>query len=290
MAAQQAGIALGLGSLRVALEHPGARRHLPGARSWRRTSLLLANLGAVQLNYGYGVDECRRAMEMVGADALVLHLNPMQEALQGGGNTNFSPGSSRRSRRLPRKMPVVLKEVGFGLSEEVARWAAGPGSWPWTWPARAAPVEPGGGPFRGRRRRPKRMAGAFAEWGIPTAESLRAARRAAPGLALIASGGVRSGLDMAKAIALGANLAGWRCPSCGPPWSPDAVRSSSPDMAEELRMAMFGAGAGRPGRPVPARRVDGERLGKPWVPMATRRSSCPASFLPRSTTPASHGW
>ena len=206
--------------------------------------VLLANLGAVQLNYGYGVDECRRAMEMVGADALVLHLNPMQEALQPGGNTNFS-GLKAKIAAVADKMPVVLKEVGFGLSEEVARWAAGNG-------IAALDVAGAGGTSWSRVEAhgsggvgAGRLAAVFAEWGIPTAESVRAVRRGAPGLAVIASGGVRTGLDIAKAIALGANLGGLALPFLrAAVLSPDAVLELIAGLTEELRLACFGAGAG----------------------------------------------
>ncbi len=241
-AAQQAGVALGLGSLRVALEHP----ELAGSFRVRAAApdvLLLANLGAVQLNYGYGLEECRRAMDLTGADALVLHLNPMQEALQGG-DTNFS-GLKAKIAAIAARMPVVLKEVGFGISAEVTRWAAEAG-------VVAVDVAGAGGTSWSRVEshfvagsRQKRIAATFAEWGIPTAESLRAARLAAPDLSLIASGGVRSGLDVAKAVALGANLAGVALPFLkAAVVSSDAVAEVIADMAEELRIAMFGVGAG----------------------------------------------
>ncbi len=241
-AAQRAGMALGLGSLRVALEHP----ELAGSFQVRAVApdvLLLANLGAVQLNYGYGVDECRRAMEIAGADALVLHLNPIQEALQGGGNTNFA-GLKAKIAAVAAQIPVVIKEVGFGVLGEVARWAAEAG-------IVAVDVAGAGGTSWSKVEahfvagsRQKRIAHTFAEWGIPTVESLLAARRAAPGLPLIASGGVRSGLDVAKAIALGANLAGVALPFLkAAVVSAEAVAEVIADLEEELRIAMFGVGA-----------------------------------------------
>lgn len=242
-AAQSAGVALGLGSLRVALEHP----ELAGSfqvRSAAPDVLLLANLGAVQLNYGYGVDECRRAMELAGADALVLHLNPLQEALQDGGNTDFA-GLKDKIAAVAAKIPVVIKEVGFGVSGEVARWAAESG-------VVAVDVAGAGGTSWSRVEahfaagsRQRRIASTFAEWGIPTVESLLAARRAAPGLPLIASGGVRSGLDVAKAIALGANLAGVALPLLrAAVVSAEAAGELIADLEQELRIAMFGVGAG----------------------------------------------
>jgi isopentenyl-diphosphate Delta-isomerase len=242
-AAQRAGVALGLGSLRVALEHP----ELAGSFQVRAAApdvLLLANLGAVQLNYGYGIDECRRALSITGADALVLHLNPLQEALQGGGNTDFA-GLKDKIAAVAAQMPVILKEVGFGVSGEVARWAAQAG-------VVAVDVAGAGGTSWSKVEahfvagsRQKRIARTFAEWGIPTVESLVVSRRAAPGLPLIASGGVRSGLDVAKAIALGANLAGVALPFLkAAVVSAEAAGEVIADLEEELRIAMFGVGAG----------------------------------------------
>ena len=207
-AAQKHRVALGVGSQRAALEHPELAdtfrvRHLAP------DILLFANLGAVQLNYGYTVDHCRRAVEMIEADALILHLNPLQEALQPEGNTRFS-GLLRKIEAVCRalEVPVVVKEVGWGISEHTARLlaeagvaaidVAGAGGTSWS------QVEMHRAPTEGLRR----LAAAFVDWGIPTAESLLAARRGAPDLPLFASGGLRTGIDIAKTIALGAALGG----------------------------------------------------------------------------------
>ena len=119
-AAQELGLGMGVGSLRAALENPDL---IPTyqVRDVAPDILLLANLGAVQLNYGYGVDHCRRAVEMIEADGLILHLNPLQEALQFDGNTDFS-GLLGKIEKVCHalEVPVVVKEVGWGLSEEVA--------------------------------------------------------------------------------------------------------------------------------------------------------------------------
>ena len=120
-AAQETGIAMGLGSQRAALQHPElapsyqVRRYAPDV-------LLLANLGAIQLNYDYGVDECRRAVEMVEADALILHLNALQEALQPEGDTRWA-GLLEKIEQVCRALPVpvIAKEVGWGFSEQDAR-------------------------------------------------------------------------------------------------------------------------------------------------------------------------
>jgi len=243
-AAQQTGIAMGLGSLRVALEDATL------ADSFRVRSLapdvpLLANLGAVQLNYGYSVDECRRAVEMVEADALILHLNALQEALQLGGDTNFS-GLLRRIEQVCRQLevPVVVKEVGWGISREVARQLAAAG-------VAAIDVAGAGGTswsqvemHRAVDALGRRVAATFRDWGIPTADSIRMVREAAPEVVLIASGGLRNGLDVAKAIALGAHMAGLSRPFLkAATVSTAAVVEVVQATVAELRIAMFCIGA-----------------------------------------------
>jgi len=243
-AAQTAGIGMGLGSQRAAIEDPT----LADTFRVRRVApdiLLMANLGAVQLNYGYGADECRRAVEMVEADALILHLNPLQEALQPEGDTRFAgllPQIEAVCRALD--VPVLVKEVGWGLSEETARQLAHAG-------VAALDVAGAGGSswsqvemHRATTERQRQVAAAFADWGIPTAESLRMARRGAPGLPIVASGGIRDGIEMAKAIALGAAA----CSIAGP-FLHAAVRSTAAVaelitvLMDQLRVAMFATGA-----------------------------------------------
>ncbi|MFQ5945405.1 MAG: type 2 isopentenyl-diphosphate Delta-isomerase, partial [Anaerolineae bacterium] len=203
-AGQEHGIAMGLGSLRAALEEPGMAATYR-VRDQAPDLLLLANLGAVQLNYGYGVDECRRAVELVEADGLILHLNPLQEAVQPEGNTDFSGLLSKIGRVCKAlEVPVIVKEVGWGVSRRVARMledagvaaidVAGAGGTSWTEVER----------HRARTATARSVAAAFSGWGIPTAESLLEVRAAAPDLEAIASGGIRNGVDIAKALALGA--------------------------------------------------------------------------------------
>jgi isopentenyl-diphosphate delta-isomerase len=207
-AAQEMHVAMGVGSQRTALEHPEeadtfrVRRYAPDI-------LLFANLGAVQLNYGYGVEHCRRAVDMIDANALCLHLNPLQEAVQEGGDTNFS-GLARKIAEICKgvEVPVIVKEVGWGISERTASLlkdcgvaaidVAGAGGTSWS------QVEM----HRASRNFARELAATFVGWGIPTAKSVQLVRHAAPGLLIFASGGLKDGLDVAKCIALGATLGG----------------------------------------------------------------------------------
>ncbi|MFM9108355.1 MAG: type 2 isopentenyl-diphosphate Delta-isomerase [Chloroflexota bacterium] len=245
LAAREFGVAMGVGSQRVAIENPDfapffdIRRHAPDI-------LLLANLGAIQLNCGYGPDECRRAVDMIGADALALHLNPVQEALQAGGDVNWS-GLLRRIEAVCSviETPVVVKEVGWGISGAVARQlaeagvsaidCAGAGGTSWSEVERhRAPTE-----------RLRAVAAAFVDWGIPTAESLLMVRAAVPHLPVFASGGLRSGVDAAKAVALGADLAGFAAPLLRAAASSEtAAHDALAAIVDQLRVSMFAAGAG----------------------------------------------
>ena len=243
-AAQTLGIAMGVGSQRVAIEDPTASQTYQVRKS-APDAFLMANLGAVQLNYGYGIEQCRQAIDMIRADALVLHLNPLQECLQPDGNTDFSgllPKIEALCKALP--VPVVVKEVGWGLSEEVAHALAQVG-------VAALDVAGAGGTCwseveRHRITQPeaRHIASDFADWGIPTSESVQLARRGAPDLPIIASGGIRTGIDVAKCIALGANLAGLAHPLLQPAMlSPEAVIERLSMLIDELRIAMFCVGA-----------------------------------------------
>ena len=208
-AAQAVGVAMGVGSQRTALEHP---EQIPTFAITRKTApdiLLFANLGAVQLNYGYTLDHCRRAVDMLQADALILHLNPLQEAVQAGGNVNFE-GLAKKIEVICKKLevPVIVKEVGWGISERTAKLLADCG-------VSAIDVAGAGGTSWSQvemHRAPdeftRQLAATFVGWGIPTAESILNVRKAAPDMTVFASGGLKDGLDIAKCIALGASLGG----------------------------------------------------------------------------------
>jgi isopentenyl-diphosphate delta-isomerase len=243
-AAQETGIAMGLGSLRAALEDSSLAESYR-VRPVAPDILLFANLGAVQLNYGYTVDHCRRAVELVEADALILHFNALQEALQPEGNTDFS-GLLNEVEAVCKKLevPVTAKEVGWGFSEDVAHRLADVG-------ISAIDVAGAGGTswsqvemHRADSAVRRRVAATFRDWGIPTVESIQMVRRGAPDLPIIASGGLRNGLDIAKAIALGAQLGGMAGPFLkAAVVSVEAVLEVIQVTASELGTTMFCIGA-----------------------------------------------
>jgi isopentenyl-diphosphate delta-isomerase len=244
-AAQAYGVAMGLGSQRAGLAHPETADTFK-VRHVAPDILLFANLGAVQFNYGYGVDECQRTVDMIEADALILHLNPLQEAVQPEGDVNFD-GLARKIEAVCKQLdvPVIAKEVGWGISEQAARMLADAG-------VSAIDVAGSGGTswsqvemFRAPDDLHKRVAAAFRDWGIPTAQSIQMVKRAAPQLPIIASGGIRSGIDIAKAMALGASLGGMAGPFLkAATISSDAVAETLEETIRVLRIAMFAAGAG----------------------------------------------
>ena len=239
-AAERRGVAIGVGSQRKALEAPELAASFQ-IREQAPSVPLLANLGAVQLNYGYGVEECRRAVEMIQADALVLHLNPLQEAIQPEGDRNFADLLSKIGEVVRGlEVPVIVKEIGCGLSAPVAEALRGEG---------VTIVDTAGlggtswARIEAARARDHELGELFAEWGVPTPESI--VRLAAiDGLTVIGSGGVRSGLDAAKAIALGADLVGLAQLFLGPATeSADAAAAAIERVERELTIAMFCAGA-----------------------------------------------
>ncbi len=246
VAAERAGVALGLGSQRAALEDVRLLATYR-VREVAPRVVLFANIGAVQLNYGVSTDDAQRVVDGIGADGLYLHFNPLQEALQPNGETNFRallPKIGRLCREL--SVPVIAKSVGSGISvRSAARLieagvtaidVAGAGGTSW------ARVE---GRRAGDSTR-EELAETFAGWGYPTAEATAALRRAFGDLPLIASGGVRSGVDVAKALALGANLAGIGLPFLEPATrSAEAVSERLDLVLSGLRIALFASGCRR---------------------------------------------
>ncbi len=243
-AAQTHRIAMGLGSQRAGLRNPEVA-YTYHVRSIAPDILLFGNLGAVQFNYGYGLDECQRAVEMVEADALILHFNVLQEAVQPEGDTNFAGLLSRVEavcRRL--SVPVIAKEVGWGFSEQNVRDLVSAG-------VAAIDVAGSGGTSWSEveyHRAPTafhaRVAAAFADWGIPTADAVQYAVKAAPELPVFASGGLRDGIDIAKSIALGAIAGGLAGPFLkAADESVEAADQLIRELTAQLRIAMLCSGA-----------------------------------------------
>jgi isopentenyl-diphosphate Delta-isomerase len=242
-ATQITGVAMGVGSQRVALEHSETVATFR-IRNIAPDSLLFANLGAVQLNYGYGIDECQRAVDMIEADALILHLNALQEAVQPEGDTHFAGLLSKIEKvckTLP--VPVIAKEVGWGFSVKTATLLASAG-------VKAIDIAGAGGTswsqvemHRATNESQARLAAAFLDWGIPTAESILQVRQAAPDLIVFASGGLRSGVDIAKCIALGARLGGMASPFLrAAVQSLDATIQAIEELSREIQICMFASG------------------------------------------------
>ena len=243
--AEKYGLAMGVGSQRAAIEDSSLAESFQ-VRKFAPKILLFANLGAVQLNYGYGIDQCKKAIEMIDANALILHLNPLQEAIQLDGNTNFS-GLLNKIETICKSLiqPVIVKEVGWGISPAIARKLinagvsgidiSGAGGTSWTQVER----------FRLSEESDIRVAEEFRDWGIPTGKALFEIGESKLDSVIIASGGLKSGMDIAKTVALGAQLAGMAGVIL------KKAVSSIDNLFEEIeiiesvfRIAMFGTGSG----------------------------------------------
>ncbi|MFC4427586.1 type 2 isopentenyl-diphosphate Delta-isomerase [Deinococcus navajonensis] len=239
-AAQRLGLGMMLGSQRVMLEQPATAASFQ-VREVAPDILLLGNLGGAQFLLGYGPEEAVRAVRAVGADGLAIHVNPLQEALQSGGDTAWAGLGARLQALVPQlPFPVVLKEVGHGLDVGTVRDMAGAGF-------AALDVAGAGGTSwarveslvrTGQVTRPE-----LCELGVPTAEALRGARQAAPGVPLIASGGIRSGLDAARALRLGAEVVAVARPLLEPALeSAEAAEGWLRGFLQELRVSLFVGG------------------------------------------------
>lgn len=236
---QEFGIGFGVGSQRMAIEDERFAETYK-VRDIAPDILIIANLGAVQLNYGYGIEECRKAVEMIDADALALHLNPLQEAIQPEGNKNFS-NLIKKINEISKKLkyPVIIKETGCGISYETAKKlkvsaidVAGLGGASW------GIVES----YRGDEKT-MFLGMTFSNWGIPTSESISCVARLK--VPVIGSGGIRTGLDAAKAIAIGSECVGIALPilKAWKTGGKEGIRKFLDKFIEELRIAMFLTGS-----------------------------------------------
>ena len=240
-AAGQLGIAFAVGSQRVAVEGGGASGFGPELRRLMGDMPLLSNFGAAQLRRDDAADMARRMVDMIGADALIIHLNPLQEAVQHGGDRDWSGLLARLEGVVgAMQVPVIVKEVGSGISGRLAKRlfdagvriidVAGAGGTSW------AAVEGARAP----NERLRAVAETFRDWGIPTARAILDVRAACADAVLIASGGIRTGLDAAKAIRLGADIVGQAAGVLPAALSSaDAVIAHFEDRITELRIACF---------------------------------------------------
>ncbi len=245
-AAQELGLAMGLGSQRVLLEQDGLAATFQ-VRDVAPDILLLANVGGIQLSHGVSVDDCRRLIDSVEADALALHLNPIQEMVQPEGDRDWRDLRVKVEALIATVgVPVILKEVGFGLSAAMALLAREMG-------ATAIDVGGGGGTswariegLRAEDRERQAMGETFRNWGLATGDAVRECRAAlGADFPIIATGGVRNGVDVARAIALGADVAGMALPFFrAADDSQQAVLALGRRILEELRIAMLCSGAG----------------------------------------------
>lgn len=240
IAAERTGVAMAVGSQRVMFSHPGARASFE-LRQYAPTTLLMGNLGAVQFNYGFGLEQAQQAVDVLQADALFLHLNPLQEAVQPEGDTDFSRLDLKlKALAKVLEQPLILKEVGAGLSPQDIELGlesgvglfdvAGSGGTSWS-------------RIEHHRCRPddERSLGLlFQDWGIPTPAALRLARPYMQEAQFIASGGIRSGIDMVKSVILGGSLCGMAAPFLRPAMeSPEAVITTIEHIKREFVTAMF---------------------------------------------------
>lgn len=243
-AAEEKGWMLALGSTRALIESEDFHSSFQ-LRKFAPSIPIVANLGAVQLNYGFGLEACQKIIEITEANMLVLHLNSIQEVIQPAGNTNFK-GLLNKIEQLCGTLPIPIgvKEVGWGIDGQTAKTLsevgiqfidlAGAGGTSWS------QVEK----FRSTSEVKRKAAEAFSEWGIPTVDCIQSVRQSLPGIPLVASGGIHNGVEAAKSIALGADLVGFgRSLLKEATESTEAVLTLMETRELELRMAMFGIGA-----------------------------------------------
>ncbi|RJS70209.1 type 2 isopentenyl-diphosphate Delta-isomerase [Candidatus Bathyarchaeota archaeon] len=246
-AVEELGLGMGVGSQRAAIEDKKLEKTFTIARKKAPNAFLIANIGGVQLVNGYSIKEVEKAVAMIEADAIAIHLNPLQEAIQPEGQTNFR-GILEKISEIAEKIdkPLIVKETGAGIAAEEAKKLETVG-------VNGIDVSGAGGTSFAaveyyRVKGPKnsfqrRLGDVFWDWGIPTAISVVEVSQSVK-IPVIASGGVRDGVDMAKALALGANLT-----SLSQPILQAAVKGARETknvlslLIEELRNAMFLVGA-----------------------------------------------
>lgn len=257
-AAQALQIPMGVGSQRILLEQPDVLDSFKAARDAAPDIPIFGNMGVAQLNDGVGHEDIRRVVEAIRGDGCFLHLNPLQEAVQTSGDTNFR-GLTDQIGELTQRLdfPILVKEVGCGISADVAASLAecdiaaidvsGAGGTSWAYIESRRSEDP----------LKQRLGEVLRDWGIPTVEALTSCRRALPSFPLIASGGIRTGLDVAKALVLGADAAAFAMPLLKPAMkSGEAVIQTIEQIIHELRVVMYLIGA----RDISALKASGDLL------------------------------
>lgn len=247
LAAETCKVALAIGSVRAGIENPlfedsyKVRKYAPNA-------LIFSNLGAVQLNYGYGIDECKRAIEIAGADGIFLHLNALQEILQSNGDLNWS-GLLRKIESITNALdqPVLIKEVGWGINRQIfedlenvgvsAVDIAGAGGTSWSQVEMYRQTDP----------ILRRIAADFRSWGLTTVECLQDIfKEGQPAIPIIASGGLKNGIDLAKSLAFGASMGGFaRALLPAASEGADKLSQELEIIKRELKIALFACGVAR---------------------------------------------
>ncbi|MFX1518619.1 MAG: type 2 isopentenyl-diphosphate Delta-isomerase [Promethearchaeota archaeon] len=250
IAAQELGIGLGLGSQRAALENPQLEKTYSIAREYAPDAFLIGNIGAPQLADGtIKLKEAKRLIELIDGNALAIHLNALQEAIQPEGDSNYS-GVIQAIDKLTDELevPIIAKETGAGISREIASRIEKAG-------VAGIDIQGAGGTsfsavevYRAEKQgleHLKRLGTVFWDWGLPTAVSTVEVALNTSQMEIIASGGIRNGLEMAKAMALGAEGVGIASPLLAPAFSGDvaAVKSVIDNFITELKCAMFLTGA-----------------------------------------------
>lgn len=246
-AVEKLGLGMGVGSQRAAIEDPELKKTFTVVREKAPNAFIIANIGGPQIRHGHGLEEAKRAIEMIQADALAIHLNPLQEAVQPEGETNFTKVLSKIGN-VARKInvPVIIKETGAGIAAEEAKKleaekvagidVAGAGGTSW------AAVEF----HRAKKQKDEfrqKLGESFRDWGIPTAVSLVETVQSV-NLPVIASGGVHSGVDAAKALVLGTSLVGMAHPVLNAATrGTKEVEKTLKIILEELKNTMFLVGA-----------------------------------------------
>lgn len=241
IAAEACGVALGVGSQRIGLEKNEARKTFDLIRKHAPNALVIANMGAVQLNYGHTAKDYQAVVDMVAADALYLHVNPLQEAIQPGGDTDFSDLISKIADVVKMvNVPVIVKEVGHGIDVETAKKlieigaagidVAGVSGTSYAW-------------VEGKRARNDDFAKWFKRVGVTTEDAVREIAKIKKDTILIASGGVRNPIQGHKAHLLGADLYASTQPFLSASMrSADAVIEELEKWQKALQISLFVSG------------------------------------------------